>query len=210
MASRSRAVALVVGLRIAAVLVLAGMTILLVTTTALAYGPVQGNSTGSTSATSVGPGGTIRFVATFRDQFNQPPSPPLLANFFQQNGPAGCTAAFAPTSATTDANGQVASNVTFPANCPGGYVLAASAGGVTVTAAVNVSGGFADTSALPQAVGAGDWSSWGSRLIALGVVLVLIGALGYRFRTRRARAAESVEEPAWPTTSEPVGSPRER
>jgi hypothetical protein len=125
-------------------------------------------------------------------------------NFSQMSGPAGCTVAFAVASATTDAAGQVATNVTLPANCPGVYVLAASGGGVLVTASVTATGGFADTSALPQAVGAGDASSWGPRVIALGIVLTLVGLLGYRFRSRRTALAE---EPAWPT-SDPVGTPR--
>jgi hypothetical protein len=125
--------------------------------------------------------------------------------FSQMSGPGGCTTttSFAPGSTTTDVAGQAATNATLP-TCPGAYVLAATGGGVTITASVTVTGGFADTSALPQAVGAGDASSWGPRVIALGIVLTLVGLLGYRFRSRRTALAE---EPAWPT-SDPVGTPR--
>jgi hypothetical protein len=195
--------------RIGAVVSLAGLTMLLVTTQALAYGPVQGNSTAFVVPTSAGPGQQVRFTATFRDQFNQPVSPPVVATFFQMSGPAGCSVTFAQTSATTDVNGQVSVLVTLPQNCPGQYVLAAAAAGVTVSAAVTETGGFADTTALQQAVPVGLVSTWPNGLMALGLLLVVVGLLGYRFR-RRAQADEPVEEPAWPTRGEPAETRRER
>jgi hypothetical protein len=185
-------------LRIGAVLLLSASAMLVLATEALAYGPVQGNSTFSCTPSSAAPGSTVTCVATFRDQFNMPVTPAILVRFSQVSGPAGCTVTFSSATATTDANGQVSVNVTLPANCPGQFVLAASGGGVTVTTTVTATGGFPQTAAaVPQVDGSG---SWGTLFIALGVLLVAAGYLGYRFRTRTpADQPLEVEEPSWPT-----------
>jgi hypothetical protein len=112
-------------------------------------------------------------------------------------------------SATTDVNGQVSTLATLPLSCPGQYVLASAAAGVTVSAAVTETGGFADTTALQQAVPVGLAGTWPNGLMALGLLLVVVGLLGYRFR-RRAQADEPVDEPAWPTRREPAETRRER
>jgi hypothetical protein len=209
MAGRSPAPVLKYVLRIGAVVSLSGLAMLLVTTQALAYGPVQGNSTASVIPTSAGAGQQVRFTATFRDQFNQPVSPPVVATFFQMSGPVGCSVSLAQNSATTDVNGQVSTLATLPLSCPGQYVLASAAAGVTVSAAVTETGGFADTTALQQAVPVGLAGTWPNGLMALGLLLVVVGLLGYRFR-RRAQADEPVDEPAWPTRREPAETRRER
>jgi hypothetical protein len=195
-------------LRISAVISLLGLAMLLVTTQALAYGPVQGNSTASVSPTSAGPGQQVRFTATFRDQFNQPVSPPVVATFFQMSGPGGCSVSFAQNSATTDVNGQVSTLATLPLSCPGQYVLASAAAGVTVSAAVTETGGFADTTALPQVASSGLGSTWGTGLMALGLLLLVVGLLGYRFR-RPAHSDDAAVEPSWPI-HERVGTHRDR
>jgi hypothetical protein len=196
------------GLRIGAVVLLSGLGMLLLATPALAYGPVLGNSSAAVNPTSGGPGQQVTFTATFRDQFNNAVSPAMVVTFFQVSGPAGCTVTFAQGSATTDANGQVSVVVTMPQGCSGQFVLGATAGGVTVSAAVSETGGFANTSALPQAVLAGGLSStWSAGIIAVGLLLLVVGVLAFRFR-RPTRAEKDVAgEPAAPTR-EPVGTRR--
>jgi hypothetical protein len=195
------------GFRIGAVVLLSGLGLLLMATPALAYGPVLGNSTAWVIPSSAGQGQQVTFRAAFRDQFNNPVSPPMLVTFFQMSGPAGCVVSFAQSSAMTDVNGQVAVTVTLPQNCSGQFVLGAVAGDVAVSAAVTATGGFANTTALPQSILASGLNSpWGTGIIALGLLLLLAGFLGLRFR-RPARTEDAAGPPA--PTRDPVGAHRE-
>jgi Bacterial Ig-like domain (group 1) len=148
---------------------------------ALAYqSPTPTNSTATVSPASGVAGATITFTATFKDN-NGAPVVGAAVTFSQQAGPANCTVTFSPTTGTTDANGQVSTQVTLPQGCPGSYVLAASTAGATVTATVTESGGFAATSAEQPN---------GSRLptvtlvILLGIGLIALAGAGLRRRTR--------------------------
>jgi len=148
---------------------------------ALAASPTSGNSNGSVGATSVAPGGSTTFTATFKDN-NGSGVAGASVTFSQQSGPNGCTATFSPSSGTTNSSGTVTTTVTLPAGCSGSYVLAASTQGATVTSTVAESGGFPATSTEGPSSGTPVWAFAG---LALGFVLIVASGLGLT-RIRRS------------------------
>jgi hypothetical protein len=137
---------------------------------ALAYAS-QGTSTCTVSGTTL--------TCTFKDA-NGVAVAGATVTFSQVSGPAGCTATFNPTTATTDANGVASTTFTLP--CAGSYVLAGSTQGVTVSATAASGKTFPATSAeVPVSRGLPPWTL--GALIA-GVALILVGAGGLAVRRR--------------------------
>lgn len=130
----------------------AAVSALLLAVPALAY--IVGPGSFATVPATV----TCQTPFTFSATFIQPGGAPFPAgvqiNFSQTAGPAGINATFNPTSALTDANGKVSTQVTLPAGCPGQFTFTAtdtSSGGTAsaTTTAIVGAGGFPNTSALP-------------------------------------------------------------
>ncbi len=93
-----------------------------------------------------------------------------------------CVATFNPPSTVVDANGHASTTITLPPNCPGQYVLTATAStGATVSVTVSEAGGFPNTAADQNA----------PRGAALGTAalaaLVLVGAGAFGAVMVRAR-----------------------
>ncbi|MGI8608522.1 MAG: Ig-like domain-containing protein [Candidatus Dormibacteria bacterium] len=160
---------------------LAAISAMFVSVPALAYGPTQGNSTGSVSAGSTGPGGTVTFTGTFQDANGQGVAGATVT-FSQQSGPGTCKASFSPVTATTDSSGKASTTVTLPAGCAGQYVLAAATAGATVTATVSETGGFPATSADVPGAPAGN--PLPVLALVLGLALVAIGGGAFALKRR--------------------------
>lgn len=97
-------------------------------------------------------------------------APNTSVTFSLKSGPDSCTATFSPSSGVTDQQGVINTRVTLQANCPGAYLLAATANGVTATVTVNEVGGFPNTSTSRPFIPA--LPAWGA--IGAGLLLVLL------------------------------------
>jgi len=157
-------------------------------TAALAYtASSQANSTASTSVSSTSAGTPLTFTGHFEDASGNPVGSGAPISFSQQSGPSGCSATFAPTSTTTNANGDASTQVTLPANCPGTYVLAATdADPATVTASVRETGGFPASTGNGSAAPARSGSMPSSTLLVFGGAICLLAIGGAGLARRRS------------------------
>jgi hypothetical protein len=141
---------------------------------ALAYTGTPGTSA-STSNNTPPPGGTTTLSAHFVGGGGQ------TVTFSAVGGGSGCTVTFNPTSATTDASGNVSTTVTIGTGCSGSIDLTSVTGAQNVTTTITVG-------ALPAA-GSSQPLSYPALWIALLVVgLGLIGASVYGIGRRRTPA----------------------
>ncbi|MGI8608086.1 MAG: Ig-like domain-containing protein [Candidatus Dormibacteria bacterium] len=115
-------------------------------TPTLAYQGCNTQSSASATPSSADPNQPVDFTITLRD-CNGNGIGGAQVTFSQAAGPAGCTATFTPTHATTDANGQATTVVTLPAGCPCQYTLSATGAGITLTTTVRENGCLPFTSA---------------------------------------------------------------
>jgi hypothetical protein len=167
---------------IAAFLVAAAASLIAVPALAYTVGP---GSSGTVSSGTAAGGSSVTATFTFVQPNGTPFPAGVQVTFSQQSGPSGCTVTFSSATATTDASGKVSVTVTLPANCPGQFVLAATAaGGGTVTATVVESGGFPNAAGAPVRAPAPFQPYFA---IAAGLVLIGLGAFG--FTRRRLQGA---------------------
>lgn len=150
---------------------LALVAVAMAVVSALAYSGTPGTSA-STSSTTVVAGSSVTFSAHFPGGGGQ------AVTFSASGGGSGCTVTFSPSSATTDASGNVTTTVTFGASCSGTVNLAAIAGPQNVSTAVTVSA-FPAASSL--ALGVPVPFAWMAVLL-VGIALVGAALLGNRSR----------------------------
>jgi hypothetical protein len=150
-------------------------------TQVLAYPPCSSGSSASTSSTTVGSGGTVTLTVTFKDCNGGAVAGSTVT--FGSTGPGSCRPTFSPPTAVSDANGQASTTVTFPTDCPGQYTLTGSTQGVTVSAAVNETGG------LPLTTGNASDLEHGlpvvpAAVVLLGLLLAVAGSAALLSRRR--------------------------
>jgi hypothetical protein len=154
---------------------LAFVAVALAIVPALAYVGTPG-TTASCVPTTQSAGGTVTCSAHFLGGAGQG------VTFSATGGGPGCVVMFSPASATTDASGNVATTVTFGANCSGTVTLSAVAGAQNVSTTATITA-FPAASSLPFGVPAP--FGW---VVVLMVGIGLVGAALLR-PGRRPRGA---------------------
>jgi hypothetical protein len=142
---------------------------------ALAYSGTPGTSA-SCIPTTLAAGGPATCTAHF------PGGAGLAVTFSATGGGAGCIVTFSPSSATTDASGNVTTTITIGSKCAGVLSLTAVAGAQNVTTTVTITA-FPAASSLPLEVPAP--YAWVAVLL---VGLALVGSALFIFRRRELGA----------------------
>ena len=137
---------------------------------------VVGSCSSATAAPSATAGGQpIIFTAVFKQPDCTPFPGGIPVTFSQASGPALCQVTFNPVMTTTDAHGVASTTVILPPECPGQFVLVATAAGggsVSVTV-IETGGGFPNTTADNAGQPGMQW--W--VVTTAGVTLLLVVAL---------------------------------